>query len=85
MANWVKQLADLPSGETAPSGNDNVQMVPRSFDWRDDMPASVTWCEPLDSGLYKKQMEYHDAVFQLLLLSPGRPNNYSKQNSASAI
>ena len=32
----VKQLADLPSAETAPSGNDNVQIVPRGFDWRDD-------------------------------------------------
>ena len=61
----VKQLADLPSAETAPSGNDNVQLVPRGFDWRDDMPASITWCEALDSGLYKKQMEYHDAVYQL--------------------
>jgi dipeptidyl aminopeptidase/acylaminoacyl peptidase len=61
----IKQLADLPSSETAPSGNDNVQIVPRGFDWRDDMPASVTWCEALDSGLYKKQMEYHDAVYQL--------------------
>ncbi|HEY6504219.1 MAG TPA: prolyl oligopeptidase family serine peptidase [Chitinophagaceae bacterium] len=61
----VKQLADLPSAETAPSGNDNVANVPRSFDWRDDMPASVTWCEPLDSGLIKKQMDYHDAVYQL--------------------
>jgi dipeptidyl aminopeptidase/acylaminoacyl peptidase len=61
----VKLLADLPSAETAPSGNDNVQMVSRGFDWRDDLPATITWCEPLDSGIYKKQMEYHDAVYQL--------------------
>ncbi|MBL7744635.1 MAG: prolyl oligopeptidase family serine peptidase [Chitinophagaceae bacterium] len=61
----IKQLADLPSAETAPSGNDNVQLVPRGFDWRDDMAASITWCEPLDSGLIKKQVEYRDAVYQL--------------------
>lgn len=69
----VKQLADLPSSETAPGGYDNVQMVPRFFDWRDDMPASVTWCEPLDSGLYKKQMEYHDAIYQLDAPFTGKP------------
>jgi len=61
----VKQLADLPSAETAPSGNDNVQMVPRGFDWRDDEPATITWCMPLDSGFIKKNIDYHDAVYAL--------------------
>ena len=61
----VKQLADLPSAETAPSGNDNVQMVPRGFDWRDDEPATVTWSMPLDSGFIKKNIDYHDAVYAL--------------------
>ncbi len=61
----LKQLADLPSFETAPSGNDNVQLVARGFDWRDDEPATVTWCMPLDSGLIKKKMDYHDAVYAL--------------------
>ncbi len=61
----VKQLADLPSAETAPSGNDNVQLAPRSFDWRDDEAATVTWCMPLDSGLIKKNVDYHDAVYAL--------------------
>lgn len=61
----VKQLADLPSAETAPSGNDNVQMVARGFDWRDDEPATITWCMPLDSGFIKKSIDYHDAVYSL--------------------
>ncbi len=61
----VKQLADLPSAETAPGGNDNVQMVPRSFSWRDDEPATITWCMALDSGLIKKNTDYHDAVYAL--------------------
>jgi dipeptidyl aminopeptidase/acylaminoacyl peptidase len=61
----VKQLADLPSYETAPSGNDNVQMAARSFDWRDDEPASVIWCMPLDGGFIKKKTDYHDAVYAL--------------------
>ncbi|MBC7873804.1 MAG: S9 family peptidase, partial [Ferruginibacter sp.] len=61
----VKQLADLPSAETAPSGNDNVQMVARGFDWRDDEPATIYWCMPLDSGFIKKNIDYHDAVYAL--------------------
>lgn len=61
----IKQLADLPSAETAPSGNDNVQMVAREFDWRDDAPATVVWCMPLDSGFIKKNIDYHDAVYSL--------------------
>lgn len=61
----VKVLADLPSSESRPSGYDNVQNVPRSFDWRDDEPATITWCSALDSGLIKKKMDYHDAVYSL--------------------
>lgn len=61
----IKQLAELPSAETAPSGNDNVQFVPRAFDWRDDEPATVIWCMPLDSGLIKKNVDFHDAVYAL--------------------
>ena len=59
----VKQMADLPSAETAPSGNDNVQLAPRGFDWRDDEPATIYWCMPLDSGFIKKNIDYHDAVY----------------------
>ncbi len=61
----VKQVAELPSSETAPGGNDNVQLAPRAFDWRDDEAATVVWCMPLDSGLIKKQVEYRDAVYAL--------------------
>lgn len=61
----VKKMADLPSSETAPSGNDNVQMAPRAFEWRDDEPATLVWCEPLDSGMIKKQVPFRDAVYTL--------------------
>jgi dipeptidyl aminopeptidase/acylaminoacyl peptidase len=61
----VKQLADLPSAETAPSGNDNVLYAARAFEWRDDEPATAIWVMPLDSGLIKKKMDYHDAAYAL--------------------
>ncbi len=61
----VKILAELPSTEGTPSGYDNTQNVPRAFDWRDDEAATITWATPLDSGLIKKQVDYHDAVYAL--------------------
>ena len=61
----VKVLAELPSTEVRPSGYDNVQNVPRGFDWRDDEAASIVWAQPLDSGLIKKNVEFHDGVYEL--------------------
>ena len=61
----VKVLAELPSTEIRPSGYDNVQNVVRGFDWRDDEAASVIWAKPLDSGLIKKKVDFHDAVYEL--------------------
>ncbi len=61
----VKVLAELPSTEGTPSGYDNTQNVARGYDWRDDEAATVTWAMPLDSGLIKKQVEFHDAVYAL--------------------
>lgn len=61
----IREVADLPSSETAPSGNDNVQDVQRGFEWRDDQPATLVWCKPLDGGLIKTEAEYRDAVYAL--------------------
>ncbi|TDQ06894.1 S9 family peptidase [Pedobacter metabolipauper] len=61
----VKVLAELPSTEGTPSGYDNTQNVPRGFDWRDDEPATVVWAKPLDSGLIKTKVDFHDAVYAL--------------------
>jgi dipeptidyl aminopeptidase/acylaminoacyl peptidase len=61
----VKVLAELPSAEGRPSGNDNTQNIDRNITWRADEPATITWCHPLDSGLIKKKMEFHDAVYAL--------------------
>ncbi len=61
----VKTLATLSSSETAPSGFDNVQDVPRSFNWRADEPATAVWVKPLDGGLIKNTVPFHDAVYQL--------------------
>ncbi|WP_295654038.1 prolyl oligopeptidase family serine peptidase [uncultured Mucilaginibacter sp.] len=61
----VKVLAELPSTEGTPSGYDNAQDVPRDFGWREDEPATITWAHPLDSGLIKKKVDFHDAFYAL--------------------
>ena len=61
----VKVIAELPSREGTPSGYDNTQNVPRSFDWRDDEAATITWAKPLDGGLIKAEVPFHDAVYSI--------------------
>lgn len=74
----VKVLADLPSTEVKPSGYDNIQNVPRAFEWRDDLPAAVVMAVPLDSGLIRKQVPYRDAVYQLLAPFNGKATELFK-------
>jgi dipeptidyl aminopeptidase/acylaminoacyl peptidase len=74
----IKVLADLPSSEGTPSGYDNTQNVPRGFDWRDDEPATITWAHPLDSGLIKKKVDFHDAVYALSAPFAGEPKELFK-------
>jgi dipeptidyl aminopeptidase/acylaminoacyl peptidase len=71
-------LASLPSGEVRPSGYDNLQNIPRGFDWRDDEPATITWAAPLDSGLIRKKMDFHDAVYALSAPFTGEPKELFK-------
>lgn len=74
----IKVIAELPSTEVRPSGYDNVQNVPRGFDWRDDEAATLTWTVALDSGLIKKNVPFHDAVFALSAPFNGSPKEILK-------
>ena len=58
----VKKIAELPSSEGTASGYDNVQNAPRGFEWKDDEAATIVYAMPLDSGLIKKAVPFHDAV-----------------------
>ncbi|MFP5041924.1 alpha/beta hydrolase family protein [Parasediminibacterium sp. JCM 36343] len=77
----VKVLNDLPSEEGTPSGYDNVQDVPRAYDWRNDEPATITWARPVDSGLIKKKSIYRDAVYSLEAPFTGEPKLLFKTKS----
>lgn len=74
----VKHIANLPSSETAPGGNDNVQPGPRSYTWRSNAPASLLWCEALDSGLIKNKAEFRDAVYELKAPFTGKADELFK-------
>lgn len=72
-ANTVKVLAKLPSAELTPRGNDNVLNAPRGYNWLNNSPATVRWIEPLDSGMIKNKMEFHDAAYLLAAPFTGAP------------
>lgn len=74
----VKELAKLPSSELAPSGYDNVLYAPRAHSWLDNVPATVSWIMPLDSGLIKKKVDYHDAAYTLSSPFTGTPKELVK-------
>ncbi|HET7896297.1 MAG TPA: prolyl oligopeptidase family serine peptidase, partial [Flavisolibacter sp.] len=74
----IKEIASLPSAEGTPSGYDNVQNVPRGFEWRDDEAATLVWAQPLDSGLIKKAVDFHDAVYALAAPFTGQPKELFK-------
>jgi len=74
----VKELAKLPSSELAPSGYDNVLYAPRAHSWLDNEPATVSWIMPLDSGLIKKKVDYHDAAYTLSAPFTGAPKELVK-------
>jgi dipeptidyl aminopeptidase/acylaminoacyl peptidase len=74
----IKMLAKLPSSELTPSGYDNTLNAPRSYNWLDNSPATVSWIEPLDSGLIKKKMDFHDAAYILAAPFTGMPKELAK-------
>ena len=61
----IKTLFKIPSSELAPRGNDNVLNAPRGFGWLSNYPATLRWISPLDSGMIKNKMQFHDAAYIL--------------------
>jgi dipeptidyl aminopeptidase/acylaminoacyl peptidase len=59
----LQTITKLPSSELAPSGYDNVLNAPRGHSWVNSLPNTLMWMQPLDSGLIKKKVDFHDAVY----------------------
>ena len=69
----AKQLADEPLADSIPISFDAVQPGPRSFGWRSDAPATVTWVTAADGGDLRKKMDVHDRLFALAAPFTGEP------------
>ena len=69
----IRQIADIPSAENIPKGFGAVRTGPRSFSWRDDVPASLYWAEAQDGGDPKKEVEIRDQLFSLDAPFDGTP------------
>ena len=74
----VKTIVQLPSSEGTASGYDNVQNAPRGFGWKDDEAATIVYAMPLDSGLIKKAVPFHDAVMAIAAPFNGTPKELFK-------
>jgi len=61
----ILNIADNPSSEGVPIGFDDVPDYPRSFAWRNDEPATVTYVKALDGGLGKSKSDWRDAVMAM--------------------
>lgn len=60
-----KQLTDNPLAEEVPIDFAAVPTGPRSFRWRDDADATVSWVEARDGGDPKVKADVRDEVFML--------------------
>ncbi|WP_420154423.1 S9 family peptidase [Siphonobacter sp.] len=58
----VKTLTDNPLVENAPWGSDATIPYPRNYNWRADVPATVTWVEPKDGGDAKRKVAVRDVL-----------------------
>ncbi len=61
----ITTLADLPPAENIPKGFGAVAKGPRSFTWRNDVPATVFWVEAQDEGDPAIEVPFRDKLFYL--------------------
>ncbi len=74
----IRVLAQNPSSEGQPIGFDDVATFPRSFSWRNDEPATVTFLQALDKGLGKSAAEFRDAMYVTSARSTDSPRELFK-------
>ncbi len=77
-AKKIKIIAKIPSSELAPSGADNVLNAPRGHRWNPSYSSSLMWIEPLDSGMIKKAVPFHDGLYMENFASNEAPKEIAK-------
>jgi len=58
----IKVIVNIPISENIPKGFGATRMGPRSFSWRADAPATLTYVEALDGGDPKKDADFRDQM-----------------------
>ena len=68
-----KVLFDRPAVDNLPISRDAVEIGPRNYQWRSDVPATVAWVEAADGGDPRKKVEVRDKVKGLSAPFTGEP------------
>ena len=74
----VTKILELPLIEELPQGFMAVRTGKRNLSWRDDKPATITWCEALDNGDPAIEVPFRDEVFELEAPFNGNPKSLIK-------
>src|SRR5690606_1559765 len=61
----VKELHQYALDEAATLARDAVSPDPRSYGWRPDQPATLTWIQALDQGNPSQKAAHRDALYEL--------------------
>jgi hypothetical protein len=61
----VKLLSDRPAVDNLPISRDAVEVGPRDYQWRADVPATVVWVEAADGGDPSKKAAIVDKIMAL--------------------
>ena len=61
----VLKIASSPKGQEFPAMFDAVRQGPRSFQWRADKPATLTWVETQDGGDPRHIVDVRDIIYEL--------------------
>lgn len=72
----VRELHRSPLQENIPSARDAVLPEPRAFSWRPDVPATLTWVEPLDGGDPSRDVPKRDRLVMLDAPFTGAAKNF---------
>ncbi|HXO26631.1 MAG TPA: alpha/beta fold hydrolase [Thermoanaerobaculia bacterium] len=69
----LREIADLPLEEQVPITFDSVAPGPRSFGWRADASAALTWVEAQDGGNASRPAAVRDRIYSLEAPFSGLP------------
>ena len=74
----VKELGDKPMSDAIPISFDAVEPGARGYDWRSDVPATVSWVYAEDGGDPKNPGKVRDSIYTLEAPFKGAPKKIAE-------